>query len=319
MPSWMEIKKYATQQLPEWTKACPFQIKGIAIKEAHQAFFKAKGSPRFRSRKNPVQSCFIPSSAIKAEGIYPRVSGKGLHYREPLPESLMDSRLIWKAGQFYLALPEKTPRVPYGENQARVVAVDPGVRSFATFYSGNACGFLGLGDFSRLQRQAAHLDQLISRRSKAGKQQKRRMRMAAARMRETFKNLVDELHHKSALFLVSNYDVILLPAFETRQMSLKSQRKIKSKTVRSLLSFAHYRFKQFLKHKAFEHGKRVIDVCEAYTSKTHPETGEVKNIGAAKRIRLLSGEWVNRDIVGARNILLRALVDSPDYFVVAVA
>ena len=86
-----------------------------------------------------------------------------------------------------------------------------------------------------------------------------------------------------------------------------------------MLSFAHYRFKQFLKHKAFEYGKRVIDVCEAYTSKTHPETGEVRNIGGAKRIRLLSGEWVNRDIVGTRNILLRALVDSPDHLVVAVA
>lgn len=138
-------------------------------------------------------------------------------------------------------------------------------------------------------------------------------------MREKIKYLVDEFHHKTALFLVKNDDVILLPTFETRQMSSQSKRKIRHKTVRSLLSFAHYRFKQFLKHKAFEYGKRVIEVCEAYTSKTHPETGEVKNIGSAKRIRLLSGEWVNRDIVGARNILLRALVDSPDNFVVAVA
>jgi putative transposase len=64
-PNWMEIKKYATQILPEWTKSCPFQIKGIAIKEAVNAFFKAKGRPKFRSRKQPEQSCFIPNSAIK--------------------------------------------------------------------------------------------------------------------------------------------------------------------------------------------------------------------------------------------------------------
>jgi putative transposase len=31
-----------------------------------------------------------------------------------------------------------------------------------------------------------------------------------------------------------------------------------------------------LKHKAFEFGKEVIDVCEVFTSKTHPETGEVR-------------------------------------------
>lgn len=319
----MEIKKYATQLLPDWTKDCPFQVKGIAIKEAVNAFFTAKGQPAFRSRKNPEQSCFIPSSAIKADGIYPRVSGKGLRYAEPLPESLMDSRLIWRAGKWFLALPRTIQHVPYGDNQARVVsarvvAVDPGVRTFATFYSDASCGHIGEADFSRIQRLAFHLDDLISRMSKAGKQQKHRMRLASARLREKIHNLIDELHHKTALFLVQNFDHILLPTFETSQMVGKAGRKIRNKTVRSLLTFAHYRFKQFLKHKAFEHGKQVQDVCEAYTSKTHPETGELRNIGSAKRIRLQSGAWVNRDEVGARNILLRALVDSPDCFTVAV-
>lgn len=314
----MEIKKYATQLLPDWTKDCPFQVKGIAIKEATNAFFKAKGRPAFRSRKQPEQSCFIPSSAIKADGIYPRVSGKGLRYAEPLPESLMDSRLIWRAGKWFLALPQKEQHVPYGDKQSRVVAIDPGVRTFATFYSDDSCGHIGEADFSRIQRLAFHLDDLISRMAKAGKQQKRRMRLAAARLRGKIKNLIDELHHKTALFLVQNFDHILLPTFETSQMVGKAGRKIHNKTVRNMLTFAHYRFKQFLKHKAFEYGKYVQDVCEAYTSKTHPETGELRNIGSAKRIRLQSGDWVNRDEVGARNILLRALVDSPDCFTVAV-
>lgn len=175
-PSWMEIKKCATQQLPDWTKPCPFQIKGIAIKDAHAAFFKANGHPQFRSRKNPVQSCFIPSTAIKTGGIYPAVSGKGLRYAEPLPETLKDSRLIWKAGKFFIALPRQEQRVPYGENQARVVAIDPGVCTFAAFYAGDSCGLIGTGDFSQIQRLAHYLDPLISKMSKAGKQKKRGMR-----------------------------------------------------------------------------------------------------------------------------------------------
>jgi putative transposase len=307
----MEIKKYATQLLPDWTKDCPFQIKGIAIKEATSAFFKAKGKPQFRSRKTPHQSCFIPKTAIKTQGVYPKISGKGLKINESLPESFMDSRLLWKAGKYYLAVPSKTPRVPNGDNQARVVAIDPGVRNFVTFYSDDACGFIGSGDFSRIQRLAHHLDNLISRMSHASKQRQRKRRIAAARMREKIENLIHELHHKTALFLVKNFELILLPTFETQAMTSKAGRKIKSKTVRSMLSFAHYRFKQFIKHKAFEYGKRVVDVNEAYTSKTHPETGEVRNIGSAKLIKLLSGKWVNRDLVGARNILLRALVDTP--------
>ena len=81
-----------------------------------------------------------------------------------------------------------------------------------------------------------------------------------------------------------------------------------------MLTFAHYRFKMFLKWKAKQTGKEVVDVSEAYTSRTHPQTGVVKNIGGAKRIRLLNGSWVDRDIVGAFNILLKALVDSPSLF-----
>lgn len=314
----MEVKKYATQLLPEWTKKCPFQVKGMAIKDAVNAFYKAKGHPKFRSRHELKQSCFIPSTAIKPDAIYPKIAGRGLRYSEDLPDKLHDSRLVWNAGKWFLALPQQILRVPYGENQARVVAIDPGVRTFVTFYSTNMCGHIGEGDFSRVQRLAFYLDDLISRMSKANKQKKRRMRLAAARMREKVKNLIDELHHKTALFLVRNFDCILLPTFETSQMVKRSGRKIRNRTVRSMLTFAHYRFKQFIKHKALEFGKTVLDVSEAYTSKTHPETGHLRNIGSAKRIKLQSGNWANRDDVGARNILLRALVDKPELLKLSV-
>ena len=325
-PSWMDIKKMFTRTLPDWTKSTPFQIKGMAVKQAHEAFWKTckanKGSGKptlfnFKSRKEPEQSIFIPKTAIGTDGIYPTISGKGLHFCEPLPESFLDSRLISRWGEFYLMLPYKTT-LKSAENQGRVVAIDPGVRKFATYFSDDSCGFIGSGDFARIQRIAFSLDDLISRASKANKQTKRAMMKAASKVRKKIRHLIEELHHKTAMFFVKNYDVILLPTFETKQMVGKSGRKIRSKTVRSLLTFSHYKFKLFLKHKAFEYGKKVIDVCEAYTSKTHPETGELKNVGAAKKIRLTNGSWVDRDIVGARNILLRALVDSPDSLTVAV-
>jgi putative transposase len=318
-PTWMDIKKDATRCLPEWTKACPFQIKGIAIKEACNAFWKAKGRPKFRSFKNSEQSCFIPKSAIKEAGLYPRVSGKGLKYTESIDfNNICDSRLVWRAGKYFLSLPQRH-NVSYAENQGRCAAIDPGVRVFASFFSTESCGHIGQGDFSRIQRLCVHLDQLCSRISKTkNRQKKRKLKKAAARMRFKIKCLIEELHHKVALFLVKNFDCILLPTFETKQMTCQFNRKIRNKTVRMLLSFSHYKFKQFLKHKAFEFGKTVVDVSEAYTSKTHPETGEIKNIGSAKHIKTSIG-WINRDLVGARNILLRALVDSPHLFKVTVS
>jgi len=94
-------------------------------------------------------------------------------------------------------------------------------------------------------------------------------------------------------------------------MVSKTKRKIKSKTARAMMTFSHYKFKQKLKSKAFEHGKLVIDVCEAYTSKTNNFTGEIDNRLGGKKFIKVSNKKVDRDVNGALGILLRALRDSP--------
>jgi putative transposase len=308
-PSWMDIKKDLLKRLPEWCDEVPFQIKGIAVKEAHQAFWKAKGHPRFRSRKAPMQSCYIPKSAIKNTGIYPRVSGKGLRLSEFLPESPLDSRLIYQYNEWFLSVPHKTT-THVAESQGRVVALDPGVRTFQSFYSESVAGHIGYDDFGRIQRLCFHLDDLISRTSKATGKAKREMKKAQTRIRKKIKNLTKEIHFKTARFLVDNFDVILLPTFETSQMVGKSYRKLRSKTVRAMLTWAHYQFKMRLKNKALELGKKVIDVCEAYTSKTVSWTGKVKKVGGSRVIRS-GGITLDRDLNGARGIFVRSLVDSP--------
>ncbi|MCP4115887.1 MAG: IS200/IS605 family element transposase accessory protein TnpB [Desulfobacteraceae bacterium] len=311
-PTWMGIKKnmYGSVGLPEWTKIVPFQIKGIAIKDACNAFWKANGRPKFRSRKNPEQSCFIPKSAIKQNGIYPRLSGKGLKCNELIPDKPMDSRLIWRAGKWWISIPNKRI-ISRSENQAsEIVAIDPGIRTFAAFYSPNLSGKIGEGDFSQIYRLLIHLDHLYSERSKANNRRRKSLTKAIRRLSAKIKNLVDELHWKTSRFLCENFSVILLPTFETKEMVRKLKRKIRAKTVRSMLGFGFYRFKQRIKWMAKKLGKTVVDVSEAYTSKTHPQTGEVKNIGSTKWIRLLDGSMADRDLVGAHNILVKFLTEN---------
>lgn len=310
-PSWMDVKKDLLKQLPKWCDDVPFKVKGNAVKEAHQAFWAADDcTPKFRSRKASEQSCFIPKEALSEKGIYPRISGKGLRFTESLPENHMDSRLIWRFNAWWVSTPHKSCDVR-AESQGRVAALDPGVRTFMTFYSPDHSGKIGESDFSRIQRLCVHLDELFSKRSLSKNSQKKRSFTKAIRkMQQKIKNLIDELHHKTARFLTDNFDCILLPSFETKDMASKTKRKIRSKTARSMLTFAHYRFKMFLKWKASQRGKTALDVTEEYTSKTHPQTGEIRNIGGAKRIRLLNGSWADRDVVGAFNILLKALTDT---------
>ena len=131
-------------------------------------------------------------------------------------------------------------------------------------------------------------------------------------MRQRITNLVDELHWQLARWLTSNYRIILLPTFETHDMTQRAGRRIRSKTARMMLTFRHYEFKRRLKWKAWQRGALVLDVNEAYTSKTRSWDGAVNTtLGGAKAIRDDTGFGMDRDINGARGIFLRALGDSP--------
>jgi putative transposase len=317
LKSWMDEANQAIKDLPEWAETVPYQVKRMAIKEAFSCFVacckrsKATGQAfkmKFKSKKTPRQSIYIPKQALLKSGIFPRLS-KSMRYAEDLPEDPMDSRLLLQNERWFVVVPV-CEKVQASENQGRVVALDPGIRTFITGYAKDLAFKIGQSDFSRLQRLAHHMDDLVSRMSKTKGQKKSRMKRAKNRMQWKIWNLVDELHWKSIRFLTSNFDTILLPTFETSNMVKKSHRKLRSKTVRNMLTFAHYRFGQRLQFKADSVGKEVVRVNEAYTSKTASWTGEIVPIGAKKHIKS-HGTTMDRDINGARGILLRALVESP--------
>ena len=317
--NWKAIKGDILNGLPDWCKDTPYQIKSIAIKDACKAVSNAKlkfihtgtvNRCSFKSRKDPKQSCYIPKSAVSDKGIYHTILGE-VKLTESLPHNFGDCRLVCAYGDYYLTLPLVSLQLET-ESQGRVVALDPGIRTFLTFYSESSFGWLGNKANIKIQKLCFKLDDLCSAISKSSGQLKRRLKKAANRIRAKIQNLVSELHKKSAKFLVNNFDVILLPTFETSQMAKKGRRRIRSKSVRQMLTLSHYQFKQFIKHKAFEHNKVVLDVNEAYTSITVSWTGEMVKIGGSKIIKSPStGQTMDRDINGARGIFLRALVDTP--------
>lgn len=318
--NWMAVAPVILGILPEWAKEVPYQIKKIAVKDACLAVKAAKkgfgqdGQIRrcqFRSRKDKQQTIYIPKSAIKKRGIYHTILGESI-LKESLPTVFSDGRLTLAYGEYYLIISEEV-RPHQSEKQGRVVALDPGVRTFMTFFSESSYGWLGNDSNLQIQKLCFKLDRLISKINKAKRHQKRRLKQAADRLRCKIKHLVKELHHKVARFLVDNFDVILLPSFESSEMVSKARRKIRSKSVRQMLTLSHYQFKQHLAWKAWESGKVALtNVNEAYTSKTVSWTGEIVQIGGSRTIKSgIDGHKMNRDLNGARGIFLRALVDTP--------
>ena len=119
-------------------------------------------------------------------------------------------------------------------------------------------------------------------------------------------------HGRVAYDVVTHYDLILLPTFETKQMTKKlnetRKRFLRKKTVRGMLRLAHYKFKMTLKWMAKKYGKTVIDVNESYISKTLWDGSILDNLGGKSSI-LFKGIRVGRDVHGSRNILIRFLTN----------
>ncbi len=198
----------------------------------------------------------------------------------------------------------------------RMIALDPGVRTFLTGFNGNEFLEFCSGDFQRIARLCVHLDALKSRHEKSwGRSFKRlryKLRIAMRQVRIRIKNLRSECHKQVASYLAKNYHVIVLPTFETSQMVVRSRRKLHSKTARAMMSWAFYQFSQTLQHLCNRYGSKLVRITEEYTSKTCTKCGHVhKKLGSSKIFKCPEcGYEIPRDFNGALGIFLKAVWDT---------
>ena len=197
-----------------------------------------------------------------------------------------------------------------------IIALDPGVRTFMTGYSteGEAIEW-GKNDFGRIYRLCHALDKLQSKWNQNDVRHRKRykMRRAAMRIRKKIRNLINDAHRKLATLLVENFRIVLIPLFETQKMSKRSSRRIGKKSVRAMLTWGHYRFRQRLLNKTREYPWcNVFVVDEAYTSKTCGKCGILhQTLGSSKTFKCPKcSVEMDRDINAARNIFLRYLTNN---------
>lgn len=271
---------------------------------------------KYRSKKE-VQSIIIPKAAIKIlkeEGtlkMYPTYLKNALKCNvKNVTEVGNDCRLVMdKLGRLYLHVPmfqEVTSENQRGKQEAWA-ALDPGVRTFMTLYSpqGKVVKF-GHNDNIRLLRLCKHLDRLISKRDKEKGRRKRRMKKAEQRLRYRIKNLVNDVHWKVINYLLLNFNNIVIPPFQVKEMTKKTQRVLSKKTTRCMYNWSHFLFRQRLIEKAKQHNVTVFVRTEEYTTKTCTLCGHHNNV-KNKKVVCCSKCCikVDRDIAGARNIFLK--------------
>lgn len=263
---------------------------------------------KHKSRKNPVQSFII-------QKLTPGFLLKNFRVTEAMPEEAWGklTRIVCEYGRYYVCAQKNIETEAWSDIQARsLVSIDPGVRCFATTYSTEEVVKYGDEYFSKkVYPLLLKLDRIIGLKQKEKRSDwKRHYQKKIDRIRARISDRINDLHKRVSYDLVQKYDVILLPSFDTKQMTNKEATKkkdIKSKTVRGMLGLSHYKFQQTLKWMCRKYGKKLIICNEAYTSKTrswdgyvHPDLKSASTITDGTII-------VDRDINGARGIMLRAI------------
>jgi putative transposase len=252
----------------------------------------------------------VLGNTITNDGLYYRRMGK-LKTSEPLPNNPKNSQVLREYNRWYLLIPQEVKKQQQTENQWRVASIDPGVRTFATVFSELGVGKFGEGSFQRIVRLAHSLDKLLGKISKAGAREKYRLKKAAKSIRRKIRDLVEDIHYQSLGYLFRNFDILIIPECDFTTAVSRIKRKIRRKSVRSLLTWAFATFRGRAISVAQRLGKKVYIVDESYTSKTANWTGEiVHNLGGSRTITS-GGFRLDRDVNGALGIYLKALMGDP--------
>ena len=319
--NWMGIKKQIMDSLPEWSKEAPYQVRSIAVKDACEAVKRAKvkykstgkfNEVSFRSRKDVRQSVFLPKSAIGAKGIFTRLLGQ-MRYSEPLPEIKHDCRLVREYGKWFVVIPVDMEKPAETRTKLRSVSFDPGVRTFLTGYCEEGILEIGRRAYEKIMGLCVQYDRMTALMTKVKARRRQNLKRARTRLLYRVECLKKELHWKTATFLAKSFETIVIPEFSAGQMSVKAKRRLVSKTARAMLNLGQSRFREILSLQCEKYGSRMLVVTEEYTSKTCPSCGQLhEKLGGSEVFRCPHCGYVSpRDANGARNIMLRALVDSP--------
>lgn len=325
-----------------WVTETPYEIRDGAMLDVLKAyksnFAKQKKARlqnrdphkfklKFRSRRDYSESIVLRASktfefrSSEEKAFFDRVRSA-----EPLPDVLLyDCRLVRNQRGLWLQVPQPRERMPPVQPSRicldKIAALDPGVRTFQTIIDGlgNVVEW-GKGRHLGMLRELRTSDRLIGESKKRHTKHRRRYRLrkAAQRARNRAYNGVTHMHRHLAKFLCENYCEILIPEFQTQQMVQRRRngRKINKTVARSMMALRHYGFRQHLLHVAAKYGTTVHVVNEAYTSKTCGRCGHLNDkLGGSKVFRCPQdkcGFVCDRDVNGARNIMIRYFTTLPD-------
>ena len=210
----------------------------------------------------------------------------------------------------------------------RIVATDPGVRRFQTFYSPTSgeVGVLLHKQRAEMERRCFDIDKrtswLAKRRDRERqpeckpRSRKQRQRTVRGKRRRLAKERVrlhqwmKFTHYDAANALLESFDLVIAPKLATQDMVPRNGRVFGAATARAMYTWSHGLFTQRLESAAARYAGRCVltTLGEPGTSKTCAHCGKWDaGLGGAARYECARcGACYDRDVGGARNNFMAA-------------
>jgi len=312
-----------------WQSDIPFDTRGLAINDAVSMYLSATSNMKngnirtfrlkYKSRKNNRHIFWVDHRALKQKKnkwcIFQQKLKKECFLRFPpknkdsIPDIIeSDFKIMKDRGSYYLLISKEEEISENKELEiSNIVALDPGVRTFQTGFGVNGtCFEAGKKQTELIKKLHEKIDYLKSKQSESNRRSSiYHMKKRIEIWNKKVYDVISDLHNQFGSFLCKGYDKIFLPRFETSGM--QESYKLQSLTKRMMSSLRHFDFQNKLRCLCDKYCKKLYLVSEEYTSKTCGFCGKLNEVGSSKEYKCNCGIDIDRDINGARNILIKSL------------
>jgi putative transposase len=269
-----------------------------ALDESYQRFFKKQNSfPKFKSKKNPVQSYttkFVNGNIEVGEN-YIKLPKLGLVKFSKSRK--VDGRIInatirrAASGKYFVSILAEVEVSEFPKTLSKI-GIDLGIKTFATLSNGE--NIENPKFLKKHEKRLAHAQRILSRRTKGSKNWYKQ-KQKVARIHETIVNLRNDFLNKVTTTLIKNHDLVAVEDLQILKM-------LKNQNLAKLISDASWsKFRTMLDYKSNWYGKKLIVVSSIFPSSQLCSGCGVKN-KAVKCLSVRDWECPNCHQVNERDL-----------------